>query len=37
VLADPETWRERGLRRAAAFTWEATARAHDEVYEELAS
>ena len=37
VLDDPEAWRERGLRRAAAFTWEATARAHDEVYDELAS
>jgi glycosyltransferase involved in cell wall biosynthesis len=35
VLDDPETWRERGLARAAAFTWDATARAHDEVYAEL--
>jgi glycosyltransferase involved in cell wall biosynthesis len=25
-----------GLRRAAGFTWEATARAHDSVYRELA-
>jgi glycosyltransferase involved in cell wall biosynthesis len=23
---------ERGLRRAAAFTWEETARAHDRIY-----
>ncbi len=37
VLADPEPWRRRGLERAAGFTWEKTARAHDAVYEELAS
>jgi glycosyltransferase involved in cell wall biosynthesis len=37
VLASPEGWRERGLARAAAFTWEATARAHDAVYAELAA
>ncbi len=36
VLDDPEPWRSRGLARAAAFTWEATARAHDAVYAELA-
>jgi glycosyltransferase involved in cell wall biosynthesis len=36
VLANGDAWRERGLRRAAAFTWEATARAHDDVYAELA-
>jgi glycosyltransferase involved in cell wall biosynthesis len=36
VLAAPEAWRERGLARAAQFTWEATARAHDAVYSELA-
>jgi glycosyltransferase involved in cell wall biosynthesis len=35
VLAAPEEWAERGLRRAAAFSWEATARAHDAVYREL--
>lgn len=29
--------RERGLQRAAAFTWEACARAHDAVYDELAT
>ena len=27
----------RGLRRAAAFTWNATARAHDRVYEAVGS
>ena len=37
VLSHPEVWRERGLRRAAGFTWEATARAHDQVYRELAA
>jgi glycosyltransferase involved in cell wall biosynthesis len=35
VLAHPDEWRRRGLARATAFTWEATARAHDEVYAEL--
>jgi glycosyltransferase involved in cell wall biosynthesis len=35
VLADPEPWRGRGLERAAQFTWERTARAHEEVYREL--
>ena len=29
--------RERGLARAAGFTWDATARAHDRVYEAAAS
>ena len=37
VLADPQQYRERGLARAAAFTWEAAARAHDAVYRELAA
>ena len=37
VLAHPDEWRRRGLERAAAFTWEATARAHDNVYAELAA
>ena len=36
VLDDPDPWRRRGLERAAGFTWEKTARAHDAVYEELA-
>jgi glycosyltransferase involved in cell wall biosynthesis len=37
VLENGDTWRERGLRRAAEFTWEATARAHEAVYAELVS
>lgn len=37
VLADPETWLRRGLERAAAFTWEETARRHEDVYAELAA
>ena len=37
VLLHPAIWSERGLRQAAGFTWEATARAHDAVYRELAS
>jgi len=37
VLSRPEPWREKGLARAASFTWEATARAHDAVYAELAA
>jgi glycosyltransferase involved in cell wall biosynthesis len=37
VLDDPEPWRKKGLARAATFTWEATARAHDAVYAELAA
>jgi glycosyltransferase involved in cell wall biosynthesis len=36
VLDRPEAWRARGLARAAAFSWDATARAHDDVYAELA-
>jgi glycosyltransferase involved in cell wall biosynthesis len=35
VLRDPEPWIERGLARAAAFTWDACAREHDAVYREL--
>ncbi len=35
VLADPDAWRERGLARAAQFSWDATARATDAVYREL--
>jgi glycosyltransferase involved in cell wall biosynthesis len=35
VLANGDEWRSRGLRRAAQFTWEETARRHDEVYAEL--
>jgi glycosyltransferase involved in cell wall biosynthesis len=35
VLAAPEEWGEKGLARAATFTWETTARAHEDVYREL--
>jgi glycosyltransferase involved in cell wall biosynthesis len=35
VLADPAPWRARGLARAATFTWERSARAHEAVYREL--
>jgi glycosyltransferase involved in cell wall biosynthesis len=34
VLAAPQEWSRRGLERAAAFTWDASARAHDAVYRE---
>jgi glycosyltransferase involved in cell wall biosynthesis len=37
VLANGEAWRRRGFERAAEFTWEKTARAHDDVYVELAA
>jgi glycosyltransferase involved in cell wall biosynthesis len=36
VLARPAPWTERGLARAAAFSWEDTARATDDVYARLA-
>jgi glycosyltransferase involved in cell wall biosynthesis len=35
VLDDPEPWRARGFARAAEFTWERSARAHEDVYREL--
>ncbi len=35
VLDDPGPWRERGLARAAAFSWERSAREHEAVYREL--
>jgi glycosyltransferase involved in cell wall biosynthesis len=35
VLADPQPWVERGLARAAQFSWDETARATDAVYAEL--
>jgi glycosyltransferase involved in cell wall biosynthesis len=35
VLHSPETWAERGVRRAEGFSWEATALATDAVYAEL--
>ena len=37
VLRERKTWVERGLERAKHFTWDACARAHDEVYRELSS
>ena len=37
VLADPEPYARRGLERAAQFTWEHSARAHEQVYRELVS
>ncbi len=37
VLRERKAWVERGLERAKQFTWEACARAHDEVYRELSS
>ena len=35
VLAAPEEWSRRGLERARAFSWNATARATEDVYREL--
>ncbi len=37
VLREPGPWIARGLERARVFTWDACARAHDEVYCELSS
>jgi len=37
VLDEPEPWVARGLERAKHFTWDACARAHEEVYRELSS
>jgi glycosyltransferase involved in cell wall biosynthesis len=37
VLAEPEPYARRGLERAAEFTWERSARAHEQVYRELVS
>ena len=37
VLADPRPWSAKGIAHAAGFTWEKAARAHDDVYAELAS
>ena len=37
ILARPAEWSAKGLERAAQFSWEATARAHDAVYAELAA
>jgi glycosyltransferase involved in cell wall biosynthesis len=35
VLADPDSYRRRGLERAASFTWERAAAAYEQVYREL--
>jgi glycosyltransferase involved in cell wall biosynthesis len=35
VLADSESWSARGIARAAEFTWERSAAAHESVYREL--
>jgi glycosyltransferase involved in cell wall biosynthesis len=35
VLAAPAEWSTRGLERARLFSWDATARAHEDVYREL--
>jgi glycosyltransferase involved in cell wall biosynthesis len=35
VLDDPAPWAERGLARAAGFTWDECARRHEAVYREL--
>jgi glycosyltransferase involved in cell wall biosynthesis len=32
ILARPEEWSARGIARAAEFSWEQTARAHDDAY-----
>ena len=37
VLANGDVWRPRGLVRARTFTWDETARRHDEVYAELST
>jgi glycosyltransferase involved in cell wall biosynthesis len=37
VLGSRDEWSRRGVERARQFSWEATARAHDEVYRELSS
>ena len=36
VLDDPEPYRERGLSRAAQFSWDTNARAHEAIYRALA-
>ncbi len=36
ILNRPDEWRARGIARAAEFSWEDTAQAHDDVYAELA-
>ena len=36
ILARPEEWGAKGIARAAHFSWDATARAHDAAYAEAA-
>jgi glycosyltransferase involved in cell wall biosynthesis len=36
ILARPEEWSARGIARAAGFSWEQTARAHDDAYAAVA-
>jgi glycosyltransferase involved in cell wall biosynthesis len=36
ILARPEEWSARGIARAAGFSWEKTARAHDAAYAAVA-
>jgi glycosyltransferase involved in cell wall biosynthesis len=36
ILARPEEWSARGIARAAGFSWEKTARAHDAAYAAIA-
>jgi glycosyltransferase involved in cell wall biosynthesis len=36
ILARPSEWSARGIARAAGFSWEATARAHDAAYAAVA-
>ena len=36
ILAHPVDWSARGIERAAQFSWDRTARAHDAAYAELA-
>jgi glycosyltransferase involved in cell wall biosynthesis len=35
VSSDPDGWSERGLARAAEFTWDASAKGHEDAYREL--
>ena len=35
VVAAPDMWSRKGVAQAAAFTWDASARAHEDVYREL--
>ena len=35
VLSDPDEWSRRGPARAAMFTWDASAKAHEAAYREL--